>query len=398
MIKVDKNNPSKEFIETIRRRFPIESEIDRILTSKMNRRPGKMFSPLTLESLSKNLEQFIRSKYDQPFKISDVDWLPGGASKLQVGFILEWGPPGDKVHTPMVLRMEPEESICESSRSREFQIIKAFEGTVPVPPVYWVDEQKDYMPLPALIYGFVEGVTKPKNAVRNVTGVGLNVGTRLRKILTPQFIGHLSIIHTCDFKEFELKNFDCPRVGTTEAALWAVNWWERVWEEDAGEDVPLLRYTAAWLRDNLPITDRLSIVHGDFRTGNWLFREEDGKITAWLDWELAHIGDRHEDLGWAMLSAFGHMDEDGKKFLVGGLLPEKEFIDAYEKASGTKVNPKTLYFYRIQALYKSIVITLGTGYRIAKMGKTHQDVLVAWLMGVAPVLLADLSELLEKGE
>jgi len=53
-----------------------------------------------------------------------------------------------------------------------------------------------------------------------------------------------------------------------------------------------------WMRDRLPETDDLVLLHGDYRVGNFLFDAESGQFNAVLDWELAHIGDFHEDLGW----------------------------------------------------------------------------------------------------
>jgi hypothetical protein len=44
------------------------------------------------------------------------------------------------------------------------------------------------------------------------------------------------------------------------------------------------------------------------------------------------------------------------------------------------------------------VLTLATGYRIARNGKTHQDVLVAWLIGISAMLMDDMRKLIERGE
>ncbi|MDX9789104.1 MAG: phosphotransferase family protein [Desulfobacterales bacterium] len=397
MLNLDKNHPTDATIEAIRRRFPVEAEVDRILTRKMRQRSSGHYATVHREQLKNGVASLIRSYHEGPFEISDVRWLGGGASKLQMAFSLSWEDPAvGRTTTPMVLRMEPKESIAETSRLREFQLIKAFEGIVPVPPVYWVDADAEHLPYPALIYGLVKGVIKPTSGVSNVTGIGTHLGSRLRKLLAPQFFEHWGIIHNHDFTSADLTAFDIPEPGT-QAAEWALNWWERVWEEDAEEDVPLMRYAAAWLRENLPAADRLSIVHSDYRIGNCLFNEQDGRITAWLDWELGHIGDRHEDLGYTsarMLQTTG----DGKTPLVGGLMPWDEFFESYEKASGLSVNPKTLYFYRVQAAYKQAVITLATGYRIARGGKTHQDVLVLWLTGIAAGIMDELSDLLEKGD
>lgn len=397
MLNLDKNCPTEETIEAIRRRFPVETEIDRVLTRKMRRRPGVTYSPLPLEVLRQRTEAMIKNNYREPFEISDVRWLYGGASKLQMAFSLSWDKPSSGwTKTPMVLRMDLEESVAETSRLREFQIIKALEGVVPVPPVYWVDKDAHYLPYPGLIFSFMDGVTKPSYGVSNVSGTRTNVGPRLRKILAPQFLKHLGLIHTYDFTKCDLSSFDNPGLGT-KAAEWLVNWGERVWEEDSDEDVPLMRYAATWLRENLPSLDHLSLVHGDYRTGNFLFNEEDGQITAYLDWELGHIGDRHEDLAWIMNPIFAHMSEDGKDYLVCGLVPEKEFLEAYEKSSGLSVNSKSLHFYKVMCNFRLLAFVLGTGYRIAHGGKTHEDVLITWLMGASALFMNDLCLLLEKG-
>lgn len=137
MTSIDKNNPSPEMIGEIRRRFPVEEECDRVLTRKMERRSGPGYSPVGLDTLCICLDKFLKSKLDDPFEIEDPNWLSGGASKIQVKFKLAWNRPDvGRTTTPMVLRMEPAESIVETSRLREFQLIKALEGVIPVPPAF----------------------------------------------------------------------------------------------------------------------------------------------------------------------------------------------------------------------------------------------------------------------
>ncbi len=395
---IDKNRPSPAWIAALRKRFPTETEIDRVLTRKMERRDGPGFSPLPLDTLVKGVDSLLRAELKDPYEIVDARWLSGGASKLQMAFTLDWNRPGvGRERTPMVLRMEPAESIVETSRLREFQLIRAFEGTVPVPPVYWCDSEGAHLPYPALIYGFAEGVTKPSTAHSGVTGLGTHLPPELRRKLAPQFVEHLAKIHTFDFQGKGLDAFDIPEVGSTQCAEWGINWWERVWEEDCEEDVPLMRLAAGWLRDNMPTLDRVSVVHSDYRLGNFLFTEHDTKISAWLDWELGRVGDRHQDIAWTTSRAFGHIAEDGKTFLTCGLMPEAEFIAAYEKASGLRVDPKTVHWYKVYNAFSMATLILATGDRIARNGKTHQDVLVTWLSGIGPMLLEEMRTLIEEG-
>ena len=387
----DKRRPTTAWIADLRARFPTEREIDRVLTRKMQRRAGPAFMPLTLDRLVDGVRALLDVELSTPYELRDARWLSGGASKLQMAFTLEWQHPQDGLScTPMVLRMEPSESIVETSRRREFQLIRAMEGIVPVPPVYWCDPDGEYLPYPALIYGFVPGVTKPGTAVSGVSGLGTRLPAELRAKLAPQFVAHLAKIHTADFRGKALDAFDIPEVGSTQCSEWGLNAWERVWEEDSDEDVPMMRLAAAWLRANLPVLDRAVVVHSDYRLGNFLFTEHDAQITAWLDWELGRIGDRHQDLAWTTSRAFGAMAEDGKTFLVGGFLPMADFVARYERASGLTVDPKRMQYYDIFNNYKAVAIVLATGYRAPRNGKTHQDVLVSWIAGISYSLLDEL--------
>jgi aminoglycoside phosphotransferase (APT) family kinase protein len=393
---IDKNAPSPEWIASLRKRYPTEREIDRVLTRKLERRAGPGYSPLPLTTLVAGVQSLVRAHYDEPFEISDARWLSGGASKVQMAFTLSWKRPGvGRELTPMVLRMEPSESIVETSRLREFQLIKAFEGIVPVPPAFWCDSDGSHLPYPALIYGFAPGVTKPSSAVSGVTGLGTRLPAELRPRLAPQFVEHLARIHTRDFRDATLTVFDVPEPGT-QCAEWGVNWWERTWEEDTGEEEPLMSMAVGWLRRNMPRLRQPTIVHADYRVGNFLFTEENARISAWLDWELGRIGDRHQDLAWTTSRAFGHYDEDGRTYLVCGLMPEDAFFEAYERASGLTIDPKAVHWYKVYNDYSMCVLTLATGYRIARNGKTHQDVLVSWLMGIGYLLLDEMRVLIEE--
>jgi aminoglycoside phosphotransferase (APT) family kinase protein len=101
-------------------------------------------------------------------------------------------------------------------------------------------------------------------------------------------------------------------------------------------------------------------------------------------------------MAWTTATPFGCMAEDGKTFLVGGFLPKEQFYDAYEQASGLIINRQTLKFYEVFNTYKSANICLGTGTRVARNGKTHQDILVAWLSGISYMNMNDLRIQLEE--
>ena len=79
-----------------------------------------------------------------------------------------------------------------------------------------------------------------------------------------------------------------------------LDYWAAVIEADEQHPQPIVRAAIRRLRANPPPpAQRVSVVHGDYRAGNFL-HDGAGKIVAILDWEMAHLGDPLEDLGWAM--------------------------------------------------------------------------------------------------
>jgi aminoglycoside phosphotransferase (APT) family kinase protein len=393
----DRDAPDAAFIDRMRARFPTEREVDRMLTRKLQRRAGGAFAGASLEAMNRYIAALLRDKISGAFELSDQRWFSGGASKIQMGFTLHWNEPGvGPTATRLVARMEPAESLNATSRRREFELLQAFAGVIPVPRVYWVDPDGTWFPEPALIYAFAEGTTKPSSVQGKVAGIGTNYGPELRHRLAPDFIGHLATIHTFDHRGVGLDAFDRPAIGTTESALWQLNRARRVWEEDRGEELPLMEVAANWLERNLPALDQVSVVHGDYRSGNFLFDERSARITAILDWERGTLGDRHRDLAWTTARQYGHWSEDGKTFLASGIAPVNEFLERYEEASGLGVDQKRLRYYRLFNCYQIVVTALASSYRVVRLGKTHQDVLIAWIEAAAFGAMEELRNEVER--
>lgn len=94
---------------------------------------------------------------------------------------------------------------------------------------------------------------------------------------------------------------------------------------------PVIAAAFEWLKYNMPqSTDRLCLVHGDFRMGNLLV-DTDG-LSSVLDWELAHIGLPESDLAWLCMPSwrFGRYE-----LTAGGVGMAEDLISAYEKNGGT---------------------------------------------------------------
>lgn len=105
---------------------------------------------------------------------------------------------------------------------------------------------------------------------------------------------------------------------------------------------PVFELALTWLERRKPATAAPVLVHGDYRTGNYL-ADETG-VTAILDWEGAHLGDPVEDLGWLCVKSwrFGAIDRP-----AGGFGSREELWAAYERAGGAKVDPARAHWWEV---------------------------------------------------
>jgi aminoglycoside phosphotransferase (APT) family kinase protein len=110
---------------------------------------------------------------------------------------------------------------------------------------------------------------------------------------------------------------------------------------ESGHLHPALEVAFRWLEANRPGPGDQVLVHGDFRNGNGIVGP-DG-LRAVIDWELAHLGDPMEDLGWFCLRAFRF----GHALPVGGFGEYRELIQAYRSVTGRTVDAETLRWWMV---------------------------------------------------
>ena len=101
-----------------------------------------------------------------------------------------------------------------------------------------------------------------------------------------------------------------------------------------------------WLEANRPASDRTTVVHGDFRLGN-LIIDRNG-LAAVIDWELGHLGDPMEDLGWLCTKAWRF----GNKPRVGGFGDVDDLVAAYEASAETIVDRNALLWWEVLGTLK----------------------------------------------
>jgi aminoglycoside phosphotransferase (APT) family kinase protein len=116
---------------------------------------------------------------------------------------------------------------------------------------------------------------------------------------------------------------------------------------------PMIDYAALWLLDNLPQNYKPSLVHNDFRNGNFMVSPE--RIVAVLDWELAHIGDPMRDLGWICVNSWRF----GGDQPVGGFGSYEQLFAGYEAVTGEQIDPDAVKFWEVFGSFWWAVGCLG---------------------------------------
>ncbi len=137
--------------------------------------------------------------------------------------------------------------------------------------------------------------------------------------------------------------------------------------DQLGQPHPAFELAFRWLETHRPSSGMTVVVHGDFRLGN-LIVGADG-LRAVIDWELAHLGDPAEDLGWLCVKAWRF----GSKRPVAGLGEYDELLDAYKAAGGVGVDRQTLRWWEVMGTLKwGIMCIMQTSAHLTGMARSHE--------------------------
>lgn len=244
--------------------------------------------------------------------------------------------------TPVVLRRTPEQRVRSDLAipiELEAELVTAAHAAgVPSPRVLYVLRPED-----GLGAGFfmerVEGEALGQRIARHESFAAV------RPRLALQCGEILAQIHA----------LPCPRALPVATIAGIIDALER---QHRSEDWPRPVFEVAfrWLRDHAPADVEPRVVHGDFRNGNLLIGA-DG-VRAVLDWELAHAGDPMEDLGWICVNSwrFGMIDHP-----VGGFGAREDLYEAYEAASGARVDRQRARFWEVLGTLRWGVICTMSG-------------------------------------
>jgi aminoglycoside phosphotransferase (APT) family kinase protein len=295
-----------------------------------------------------------------PVVLEGIERIFGGASRQTFRFDAVRG----EGRHALILRKDPAASLIDTERRLEFAAYRSFAGTgVPVPAAVLLEEDPGTLGSAFFIMGRIDGAVAGTPFQADCYGAHAPA-------LARQFFSHLGAIARPDPAGLPLADV-VAAPAPQDAALQELARWEAVIAEDSAEPQPIVAAAIRRLkRTPLPPPARLSVVHGDYRSGNFL-HDGAGTIRAILDWEMAHIGDAHEDLAWALDPMWSH---DPDQPLLG--ISRAEAISLWEEASGLSLNAAALAWWSLFSAVKGIAIWTSAGKAFAS--GANMDLVNAW--------------------
>jgi aminoglycoside phosphotransferase (APT) family kinase protein len=277
---------------------------------------------VTPDELRDRLQDLLRRELDQPrLEIRSLRRLTGGASRETWSFEAS----GER----LILQRERSGSPRTGAMAIEATMLRAAaRADVPVPTLLSASGEPGELGAGYLISRFVDGETIARKILRD------DEFSAARQRLAADCGRALAAIHS-------IPTDAVPGLERTDQ----VAHYRQVLD-DFGDPHPTFEHAFGWLEANRPPTSGDAVVHGDFRLGNLMVGP--GGLEAVIDWELAHIGDPMEDLGWLCTRAWRF----GSDLPVAGVGPYDQLFDAYAEASGRPVDREVARWWEVLGTLK----------------------------------------------
>jgi aminoglycoside phosphotransferase (APT) family kinase protein len=292
------------------------------------------------------LAAVVRRRFGANARLVGLERLSGGASQELWSFDAET----DADRHPLILRRNPgglvqrESAAGMETEARLIELARA--AGAPAPPVVHVCEPQDGLGR-GYVMARIAGETIARRIIRDPAYA------QARPKLARQLGEAAARIHQVD-----VTAAGPLRKVTPQSSLEGSYAGYRAF----GTPRPVVAWAFRWLREHLPPSPpRQSVVHGDMRTGNVIVGPEG--LNAVLDWEVVHLGDPMEDLGWICVTSwrFGEVDKP-----AGGFGSREALFAGYEAASGSAVDAARVRWWEVMG-------TLRWGMSCAMFGREFQD-------------------------
>lgn len=321
--------------------------------------------PTALKTLGEALCRYLETRWQRPVALAAIQQIPGGASRETYRVALRLG----SEERAVILRRDPKTSLIDTERAHEYRTYEAvWRAGFPVPEPLFLEQDGAWLERPFSVMAEVPGCS---SRVADLAG---DEHADLRLVLGRQKWSLLGRLAAMDPETLGVTEFmSAPE----HPARHELEYWAGVIEADALLPQPVAAAAIRWLRAHLPPPcERRALVHGDYRSGNFLFAP-DASIRAVLDWEMAHIGDPLEDLAWSLDPLWPWPE----RHLAGGLLPRAEALAIWEAASGMQVDRGGFRWWQVFASLKALAIWISSTEDFAN-GEAKEPILAVagWVM------------------
>ncbi len=330
-------------------------------------------------TIQEKVVDYLKRKLPQARDLTLSDWVQtavGWSHEIFV-FYADWTENGRSVRRGFCLRRDPGVGLLRelSSLEEQFRVIKALEETsAPTPGAYWYESDVSILDAPFIVMEKVEG-----EAVNPWSKVGKQFYAEAAKRgkLPRSFVEALAALHNLDWRAAGLDFLGVPAEGK-DFARREIEKWEGLIRQSIQKPEPTLTEVLAWLKANAPSVQRLAFVHGAYRTGNLMIKDDE--ISAVIDWELQVIGDPMYDVAYVL----SDLNREGSP-LLSCVVERDFFIKYYEELTGLKVDFEACRYYQILYMMRTAAFWLSASGLFAE-GRS-KDLRLARTTYSVPVVL-----------
>jgi aminoglycoside phosphotransferase (APT) family kinase protein len=329
--------------------------------------------------VAEKIRAYLQGKLPQArnLTLSDFIQTAGGWSHEIYVFYANWQEDGRDFRRGLCLRKDPGVGLLRelSSLTEQYRVLQALEPTaVPTPKVYWYEEDPALIGGPFLIMEKVEGeVPNPWSRA----GKHAYAEAAKRGKLPRSFVEALASLHNLDWRAAGLDFIGVPGPGR-DFALREVAKWESLIRQSLRKPEPVLTEVLMWLKANAPEVQRLAFVHGAYRTGNLIIKDD--AIAAIIDWELQVMGDPMYDVAYVL----SDLNREGSP-LLSCVVEREFFLDYYQQLTGLTIDLDVCRYYEVLYMMRSTAFWLSASGLFAE-GK-NKDLRLARTAYSVPVVL-----------
>jgi aminoglycoside phosphotransferase (APT) family kinase protein len=325
------------------------------------------------------LEAYLRDRFgDDSLRVTDFRPLPGGYGKETTLFSVE----GEALSGSFVMRRDRDEPTMDNDCHRvgaEFPVIRAaYDRGFPAPEALWVDTEHKLLPggdflvmtcAPGASGGNVHGAFgKVDSALVDLLATSI---ARLHQLPPLRELGDLTNGIASDLWDLSLQ----------EATRRYITSIRDLYLSEMVMPSPAVLALYGWLLGNVPdAPGRPVLLHGDIGFHNFLI--DDGRLSAVVDWEFAHIGDPADDVGYVRNS-------------VGNSLDWGEFMAAYRAAGGPDLSEERVRFFQIWGQVRNLTASQLTTNKFElgrldelKLGHVGHSMMAGFLRPIRDMMAA----------